>query len=302
MRALLAFALDHFSRQPQIGIAAGAFEIVEKRRLAMARRFGNADISRDDGLIDLRSHMGAHIGFDSAGGSLVRAELLKIRTTRAWWALLIVLLATATAIFVVPMLVIMAVGPLLRWRRDSFARVAKRLFVPALLGLVLAGDLKALAPTNLPRTDLATTFLTGITGVNKPANVVGAEMLRLNTAIPPVPFAQQNRLGIVGNILAGGNDNAGFPNGRRPKDDVVDISLVAVMGGLCMANGNGNALELAVRLEAHPGVERVHYPGLDSHPSRRAQAQHQRQLLLRHLEREHRYPHPLAQRNVLGNG
>jgi hypothetical protein len=52
----------------------------------------------------------------------------------------------------------------------------------------------------------------------------------------------QNRLGIVGNILAGGNDNAGYPNGRRPKDDVVDISLVAVMGGLCMANGAGNAL------------------------------------------------------------
>ena len=67
-------------------------------------------------------------------------------------------------------------------------------------------------------------------------------MLRLNTDIPPVPFAQQNRLGIVGNILAGGNDNAGFPNGRRPKDDIVDISLVAVMGGLCLANGNTDAL------------------------------------------------------------
>jgi len=72
--------------------------------------------------------------------------------------------------------------------------------------------------------------------------VVGAEMLRLNTAIPPMPFAQQNRLGIVGNILAGGSDNAGYPNGRRPKDDVVDISLVAVMGGLCVANGTTNAL------------------------------------------------------------
>ena len=36
--------------------------------------------------------------------------------------------------------------------------------------------------------------------VNQPANVVASEMLRLNTAIAPVPFAQQNRLGIVGNI------------------------------------------------------------------------------------------------------
>ncbi|MEP7283332.1 MAG: DUF4331 family protein, partial [Rubrivivax sp.] len=34
----------------------------------------------------------------------------------------------------------------------------------------------------------------------------------------------------------------GYPNGRRPKDDVVDISLVAMMGGLCVANGETNAL------------------------------------------------------------
>jgi hypothetical protein len=57
-----------------------------------------------------------------------------------------------------------------------------------------------------------------------------------------VAFAAQNRLGIVGNILAGGTDNAGYPNGRRPKDDVVDITLIAAMGGLCMANGTTDAL------------------------------------------------------------
>jgi hypothetical protein len=112
--------------------------------------------------------------------------------------------------------------------------------LPALLEIALAAP--NIAPTNFPRNDLVTTFLTGITGVNKPANVVGSEMMRLNTNIAPVAFAQQNRLGIVGNILAGGTDNAGYPNGRRPKDDVVDISLVAVMGGLCVANGNTNAL------------------------------------------------------------
>jgi hypothetical protein len=111
---------------------------------------------------------------------------------------------------------------------------------PALLEIALA--LPGTAPTNFPRNDLVTTFLTGIPGLNKPANVVPSEMMRLNTAIAPVPFAQQNRLGVVGNILAGGNDFAGYPNGRRPKDDVVDISLVAMMGGLCMANGNANAL------------------------------------------------------------
>ncbi len=124
--------------------------------------------------------------------------------------------------------------------------------LPALLGLVLAGNPAAVAPTNLPRTDLATTFLTGITGVNKPANPTPSEMLRLNTAINPVPFADQNRLGVAGEVLRVGGvanlgmakDLAGFPNGRRPKDDVVDIALVAVLGGLCVINGNNNALGL----------------------------------------------------------
>lgn len=124
--------------------------------------------------------------------------------------------------------------------------------LPALLGLVLKGNLTALAPTNLPRTDLATTFLTGITGVNKPANAVPSEMLRLNTDIKPVPFADQNRLGVAGEVLrvggvsnlASAKDLAGFPNGRRPKDDVVDIALVAMLGGLCVINGDNNALGL----------------------------------------------------------
>ena len=122
----------------------------------------------------------------------------------------------------------------------QFANYVTNPTLPALLEIAL--NLPSLAPTNFPRQDLVTTFLTGIAGINKPANVVGSEMLRLNTAIAAVPFSQQNRLGIVGNILAGGADNAGYPNGRRPKDDVVDISLVAVMGGLCLANGNANAL------------------------------------------------------------
>ncbi len=122
----------------------------------------------------------------------------------------------------------------------QFATYVTNPTLPALLEIALG--LPGIAPTNLPRTDLVTTFLTGIAGVNQPVGVVASELLRLNTAIDPVPFAAQNRLGIVGNILAGGTDNAGFPNGRRPKDDVVDIALVAVMGGLCMANGNGNTL------------------------------------------------------------
>jgi hypothetical protein len=123
----------------------------------------------------------------------------------------------------------------------QFADYVTNPTLPKLLEIAL--NIPGTSPTNFPRTDLVTTFLTGIPGVNKPAgNVTPSEMLRLNTDIAPQPFTLQNRLGIVGAILAGQPDRAGYPNGRRPKDDVVDISLVAVMGGLCVANGTGNAL------------------------------------------------------------
>ncbi|RZI85460.1 MAG: DUF4331 domain-containing protein [Rubrivivax sp.] len=108
---------------------------------------------------------------------------------------------------------------------------------PALPGLIDAVlNLGGAAPTVANRTDLQATFLTGIHGLNQLATVTPSEMLRLNTGVPPVPAGSQNRLGVVGSLLASsnpGSDLAGYPNGRRPKDDVVDISLVAVMGGLC---------------------------------------------------------------------
>ena len=124
----------------------------------------------------------------------------------------------------------------------QFATYVTNPTLPALLGLVLAGDATALAPTNFPRTDLVATFLTGITGLNRPANLTApSEQLRLNTAVPAVAVGGQNRLGAAGSILAAGSvgaatDLAGFPNGRRPKDDVVDIALVATIGGLCAIN------------------------------------------------------------------
>ncbi|MEV6478304.1 DUF4331 domain-containing protein, partial [Streptomyces sp. NPDC051657] len=89
-----------------------------------------------------------------------------------------------------------------------------------------------------PRNDLAEIYLTGICKacgpikadlnahrLNKDATlrkIVPAEELRLNMAVPPT--AKPQRLG----VLAG--DLAGFPNGRRLADDVVDISLQAVEG------------------------------------------------------------------------
>ena len=109
--------------------------------------------------------------------------------------------------------------------------------LPQLISLVLAGN-TASAPINFPRTDLLNVFLAGIQGVNRPANLVLSEMLRLNTETAPTPIGSQNPLGVAF------GDPAGFPNGRRPIDDVVDISLVAVMGGLCVANGPSNRFAL----------------------------------------------------------
>jgi len=75
------------------------------------------------------------------------------------------------------------------------------------------------------RTDLVEVLLTGIPGVNFTGKTP-ADLLRLNMAIPPsAAVGQGNRLG----ALAG--DLAGFPNGRRLEDDVVDIELRAAACG-----------------------------------------------------------------------
>jgi len=91
----------------------------------------------------------------------------------------------------------------------------------------LGAEIPTLAPTNFPRTDLVTAFLTGFAGVNQLATVTPSEMLRLNTAIAATATAEQSPFGVAG------DDLAGFPNGRRPGDDVVDIALRVVMGRLC---------------------------------------------------------------------
>jgi len=82
-----------------------------------------------------------------------------------------------------------------------------------------------------PRNDLVAAFLTGVKGINQPVKVTPSEMLRLNTSTPVTPPASQNDLGVLG------GDLAGFPNGRRPYDDVVDITLRVAEGALCGAIG-----------------------------------------------------------------
>jgi Domain of unknown function (DUF4331) len=78
------------------------------------------------------------------------------------------------------------------------------------------------------RQDLVSVLLTGL---NEPKlNFTGptlADEIRLNLAIAPTaPVGQGNRLGVIG------GDLAGYPNGRRLEDDVIDISERVVGGTL----------------------------------------------------------------------
>lgn len=94
---------------------------------------------------------------------------------------------------------------------------------------ILFGGAGVRAPNNFPRADLVAAFATGVQGLNFLSDGRPHEMQRLNTSIPPTAAGSQNNLGVLG------GDNAGFPNGRRPGDDVVDIELRVAMGVLCHA-------------------------------------------------------------------
>ncbi|MHB9862835.1 DUF4331 domain-containing protein [Streptomyces sp. YIM S03343] len=93
---------------------------------------------------------------------------------------------------------------------------------------------KIKAPSE-PRNDLVDVFLKGVKGLNQPPRVRAAEELRLNTSIKPT--AKPKRLGVLD------GDNAGFPNGRRLTDDVVDEALQVMEGELVGAkNDLGDAV------------------------------------------------------------
>ncbi|MBA3501395.1 MAG: DUF4331 domain-containing protein [Myxococcota bacterium] len=124
----------------------------------------------------------------------------------------------------------------------QFADYVTHPSLPEIVELLLGGA-GVVAPNRFPRTDLVATFLTGFPGVN--ANGSTAEMMRLNTAIPATPMASQNPYGAALcfdaptatsdaklNVMRAGCDPAGFPNGRRPGDDVTDIELRVAMGYL----------------------------------------------------------------------
>lgn len=85
----------------------------------------------------------------------------------------------------------------------------------------------ALAVPAAPRTDLLplVTYAAPIAAPGTPAGPI-ADLLRLNTGVSATPLADVSRLG----LLAG--DAAGFPNGRRVFDDIVDITLRVAVGGV----------------------------------------------------------------------
>jgi hypothetical protein len=103
----------------------------------------------------------------------------------------------------------------------QFAKYVTNPTLPVLINVLFGVP----APAT-PRNDLVSVFMTGVPGLNKPAKVTPSEMLRLNTSIAVKAPAAQSPFGVLG------GDTAGFPNGRRPGDDVVDIALRAVEGVL----------------------------------------------------------------------
>ena len=94
---------------------------------------------------------------------------------------------------------------------------------------VLLNALYGISVPPTPRTDLVEVLLKGVPGLNRPQHVVASDMLRLNVTTPVCESGScgtYSRLGVIG------GDNAGFPNGRRLNDDVVDISERVVAGVL----------------------------------------------------------------------
>lgn len=117
--------------------------------------------------------------------------------------------------------------------------------------------------TPAPRTDLMQLLLKypgqSLAGGN--CGSPCAELLRLNLSVPPTHADRQNRLG-----AALGNDPAGFPNGRRPNDDVTDIVTRVAGGDAFIVNRVGDGVNF---LEDAPGIGNSDGPGYGDLPGNR---------------------------------
>jgi hypothetical protein len=163
----------------------------------------------------------------------------------------------------------------------QFATYVTNPTLPALIDAVFGVGLQ---PIFFPRTDLVAAFLTGVPGVNQLAAADGGvgqtcEYIRLNTGLSTAlgkgwatPFASQSRLGAAQcalygtvNPAAAGCDPSGFPNGRRPIDDVVDLAL-DVMEGYLLPMGAAPAYAGATPTLFTDGVDQSAVPFLPSFP------------------------------------
>jgi hypothetical protein len=139
---------------------------------------------------------------------------------------------------------------------------------PALARVLNALFAGAVAIPNPPRVDLLpiVTYAPPIAAAGTPAGPV-ADMLRLNTGVSPTPLANAHRLGLLG------GDAAGFPNGRRVFDDVLDTTLRLVAGGV-LAGPPFSTSPVNSRLGDGVNVNdvayRAQFPYLGSAPSGRS--------------------------------
>ena len=116
----------------------------------------------------------------------------------------------------------------------------------------LAKVINALFPgLNVPesnRTDIVTALLTGVPGLTQIApGAPPTDTLKINLGVAPNPHP--SRFGVLG------GDTQGFPNGRRPTDDVVDISERVVGGFL-----KGNKLPLGDGVDQNDKAFRPSFP------------------------------------------
>jgi Domain of unknown function (DUF4331) len=163
-------------------------------------------------------------------------------------------------------------------RKDQFNRTtpdedAKR-YGQFVLNPELARVLNALFGIGAPetnRTDIVRALLQGLPGLNEHSGKFAGtpvDTLKLNLGVPP--SSNPSRFGVIG------GDGAGFPNGRRPIDDVVDIELQVIAGFL---EGNKVALGDGVDQDDKGFLSQFPYlntpdSGFESNPSQRFEPTH----------------------------
>jgi hypothetical protein len=139
---------------------------------------------------------------------------------------------------------------------------------PALARVVNALTGGGVAIPASPRLDLlpVVTYAPPIAATGTPSGPI-ADLLRLNTGVAPTPPASASRLGLLG------SDPAGFPNGRRVFDDVTDIALRLVVGGVLAAPFSGFSPDIGGRLgdgvNVNDATYRTEFPYLANAPSGR---------------------------------